>query len=298
MAAPTQERRILSSSLTLRSTDTGRTVSGRGITYNALSKNIGFREKFLPNSLTIDPSMKCLWAHDNSQILGTVRAGTMTVTDKSDGRYYSVSLPNTTLGRDVQTLLERGDIGFDGTDSVSFGFACDDDSWSEANGEVIRTVKAATVFEISILGNGDAAYSQNTVSLRSAPASVRAALAKRIAGDATDADGDPCDCNDPDRDPTCNCPDNADNDFELCSACRSNLCTRCSKNFRSVRTAVDSQGLPIRGICVRCVRALCSDCADAYSSAIGNGDTDDADARSRRHRRAMAAMLLKLAGSN
>jgi HK97 family phage prohead protease len=296
MPAIKQERRVLSSSLTLRKTDTGRTVSGRGITYNALSKNIGFRERFQPGSLTIDPSMKCLWSHDNSQILGTVRSGTMSIDDRADGLYYSVSLPNTTLGRDVQTLLERGDIGFDGTDSVSFGFACDDDSWSEANGEVIRTVKAATVFEISILGNGDAAYSQNTVSLRSAPASVRAALAKRIAGDASDADGDPCDCNDPDRDPTCNCPDNADNDFELCSECRSNLCQRCSSNFRSrgKRTATDLQGLPIRGVCLRCVRSLCASCFDNYQDFIGNDD-GDTDARSRRQR---AAFLLRLAGSN
>src|ERR1700733_14367879 len=118
MSTNKQERRVLSSSLTLRKTDTGRTVSGRGITYNALSKNMGFREKVQPGSLTIDPSMKCLWSHDSSQIPGTVRSGTMTIDDRADGLYYSVSLPNTTLGRDVQTLLERGDIGFDGTDSV------------------------------------------------------------------------------------------------------------------------------------------------------------------------------------
>ncbi len=251
MPANKQERRVLSSALTLRKTDTGRTVSGRGITYGVLSKNIGFREKFLPNSLTIDPSMKCLWSHDNSQILGTVRAGTMKVTDKSDGLYYEVSLPNTTLGRDVQTLLERGDIGFDGTDSVSFGFACDDDSWSEANGEVIRTVKAATVFEISILGNGDAAYSQNTVSLRSAPASVRAALAKRIAGDASEIDPEDNDNTDGDMD------DDTDPEFlDLCDSCSENLCTRCQA-IRNKRSAIDMNLLPVRfGVCLRCTRNL------------------------------------------
>lgn len=35
MSTNKQERRVLSSSLTLRKTDTGRTVSGRGITYNS-----------------------------------------------------------------------------------------------------------------------------------------------------------------------------------------------------------------------------------------------------------------------
>jgi len=239
MSTNKQERRVLSSSLTLRKTDTGRTVSGRGITYNALSKNMGFREKFQPGSLTIDPSMKCLWSHDSSQILGTVRSGTMTIDDRADGLYYSVSLPNTTLGRDVQTLLERGDIGFDGTDSVSFGFVADDDSWSEANGEVIRTVTAATVFEISILGNGDAAYSQNTVSLRNVPAGIRAKL-KRDAGSATDVDAD-CDPTDPDGD--CYDPNASDDllneirDCEQCSLCadHESRCTRSHKSGSSRR---------------------------------------------------------------
>ena len=292
MSTNKQERRVLSSSLTLRKTDTGRTVSGRGITYNALSKNMGFREKFQPGSLTIDPSMKCLWSHDSSQILGTVRSGTMTIDDRADGLYYSVSLPNTTLGRDVQTLLERGDIGFDGTDSVSFGFVADDDSWSEANGEVIRTVTAATVFEISILGNGDAAYSQNTVSLRNVPAGIRAKL-KRDAGSAFDVDDDGCSDADK-RDPESPCydPDFDASDFELCSACRAGLCTRCA-SLRSKRGALDINNAPIRaGVCLRCVRSLCDRCFDAYQDAIGNGD--DGDARSRRQR---AALLLCLAAN-
>jgi len=280
MPANKQERRVLSSSLTLRKTDTGRTVSGRGITYNALSKNMGFREKFQPGSLTIDPSMKCLWSHDSSQILGTVRAGTMTIDDRADGLYYSVSLPNTTLGRDVQTLLERGDIGFDGTDSVSFGFVADDDSWSESNGEVIRTVKAATVFEISILGNGDAAYSQNTVSLRNVPAAIRAKLTR----DAGSAD---MDVTDPDYSGT----DDGDTDplFSPCDDC-DELCSRCQA-LRSKRTGVGLDGLPLRmGLCTRCVRsALCERCFDRYMCAINE---DDTDARSRRQR---AAMLLRMA---
>ena len=288
MPANKQERRVLSSALTLRKTDTGRTISGRGITYNAISKNLGFRERFQPGSLTIDPSMKCLWSHDSSQILGTVRSGTMKVTDKSDGLYYEVSLPNTTLGRDIQTLLERGDIGFDSTDSVSFGFACDDDSWSESNGEVIRTVKAATVFEISILGNGDAAYSQNTISLRSAPAAIRAKLKLRDAGDATN----PCNTDNPDYDPdNPDCPDNA-SDLELCSACRSALCTRCAGNFRSKRAGVGLDGLPQKlGLCSTCRSGLCDRCFRAYYNAVNE---DDTDARSRRQR---AAMLLRLAAN-
>ena len=159
------------------------------------------------------------------------------------------------------------------------------------DGTLLRTVLKAEIFEASAVSSP--AYTQTTLGLRSVPQQYRHLL-KRDAGDATEINDD-SGCTDEDKqDPSSDCydpdfsPDN-ETDFTVCGECRSKLCTRCSANFR---TAVDSQGLPMRGgLCVRCVRSLCDSCVDAYDEYIGNGN--DVDADDERNRR-LAALMLRL----
>jgi uncharacterized protein len=122
MSSIKQETRRIVSPFEIRKSANGmRTIAGRGISYSVLSNDLGnFRERFAPGSVTVDPLFRCLYNHSTANLLGTLRAGTVTTEDRTDGLYYTCQLPDTTLGRDVQTLLERGDIGFD--NSVSFGF--------------------------------------------------------------------------------------------------------------------------------------------------------------------------------
>jgi uncharacterized protein len=46
-----------------------------------------------------------------------------------------IDLPDTTWGRDIRTLVERGDIGAKGNGGMSFGFSTVKDSWSDDGSE-------------------------------------------------------------------------------------------------------------------------------------------------------------------
>ena len=128
---------------------------------------------------------------------------------------------------------------------MSFAFlvdesAGDSDSWTQSsNGTITRYIESCSLFEVSAVLEG--AYPASSISLRSAPAAIRAKL-KRDAGSASDIDDDGCSDDDKmNPDSPCYDPDFDGNDrsLNLCESCRSNLCQRCSQNFRSVRTEVD-----------------------------------------------------------
>lgn len=221
----TQERRSLVSPFELRKGSNGlRTIAGRGITYStpnapAFSNDLGgFKEQFLAGSTTVDESFRVLYNHDNGSLLGTLRSGTATTERRADGLYYTCQLPDTQLGRDVQTLIDRGDIGGSNT-SVSFGFSVNPggEKWSQQGTQVIRTISDAIIWEVSILGGSTAAYDSNTVILRGVPEKYRHLLKR----DAQELDAD--DQNDD--------SDSDDSDLsDLCSDCTRCVrsCTRCS----------------------------------------------------------------------
>jgi HK97 family phage prohead protease len=70
--------------------------------------------------------VRALWNHDASALLGRSTAGTLRLSVDSTGLEYEVDLPDTTLGRDMRVLVERGDV-----DGASFGFVPGEWSWDE-----------------------------------------------------------------------------------------------------------------------------------------------------------------------
>ena len=48
--------------------------------------------------------------HDMTQLLGRTSSGTLRLTSRQDGLWMELDLPDTTLGRDVRTLVARGDL--------------------------------------------------------------------------------------------------------------------------------------------------------------------------------------------
>ena len=169
------------------------TISGYAVVWNSLSEDLGgFREKIAPgaftNSLRNNPDVMCLYGHDSNQILGRVSSGSLSVKQDDTGLKFSCTLPDTSTSRDLIALMERGDIS-----SMSFGFACVDDKWSDVAGQLIREVREALLFEISVVGQP--AYSAPSVSLRSLPAEFRERVKR--SDDDYDSDED-SDCGDPD----------------------------------------------------------------------------------------------------
>lgn len=132
----------------LEGTD-GMTFEGYASVFNSESEDLGgFREVVAPGafrrSLRSRNDIKLLWNHDTGSVLGSTRAGTLSLLEDDRGLKVRAVLPNTTLGRDTAELIRRGDV-----DSMSFGFSVIKDSWDDTGTN--RTLNAVRLHECSIV---------------------------------------------------------------------------------------------------------------------------------------------------
>jgi HK97 family phage prohead protease len=144
-------------------------IVGYAARYNVRSTMLGtFREQIAPGAF--DRALKeqghpvvALWNHDPNQVLGSTRSGTLTVGTDDQGMRYSVEVPDTQLGRDLSTLIARGDVW-----GSSFAFVIcpkNGESWSkDEDGTALRTVHAVEgVYDVSPVLTP--AYEQATTSV-------------------------------------------------------------------------------------------------------------------------------------
>ena len=159
----------------------GRTLAGYAAVYGQDSREIveqgrAFVERIAPGAfaetLRSGADVKMFYNHDPAALLGRTKSGTLKLRSDRQGLAFEASLPETTLGNDVRTLLERGDL----TGEMSFGFFVEDESWNRTRTE--RLVKRARLVEISVVQ--DAAYPQTTSSLRSVSAATTEAARLRL----------------------------------------------------------------------------------------------------------------------
>lgn len=144
----------------------GMTFEGYAAVFNSPSQPIGgqFTEYVAPGafkrSLQARNDIKLLWNHDTGQVLGSTRAGTLTLVEDSRGLKAIAQLPDTQLGRDTAVLLKRGDVA-----NMSFGFSvpAKGDSWSDDG--AVRTLNSVRLHEVSIVAFP--AYQATTASVRS-----------------------------------------------------------------------------------------------------------------------------------
>lgn len=129
--------------------DGGMSFEGYAAVFNSRSEDLGgFTEMVAPGafrrSLRSRNDIKMLWNHDTGAVLGSTRAGTLTLEEDERGLKVRAELPPTSLGRDISVLVKRGDI-----DSMSFGFSVVRDSWNSAGDE--RVLEAVRLFEVSLV---------------------------------------------------------------------------------------------------------------------------------------------------
>lgn len=129
--------------------DGGMSFEGYAAVFNSRSEDLGgFTETVAPGafrrSLRSRNDIKMLWNHDTGAVLGSTRAGTLTLEEDERGLKVRAELPPTSLGRDIAVLVKRGDI-----DSMSFGFSVVRDSWNAAGDE--RVLEAVRLFEVSLV---------------------------------------------------------------------------------------------------------------------------------------------------
>jgi HK97 family phage prohead protease len=129
----------------------GMRLEGYAALFNSRSENLGgFTETINPgafrSSLKSRNDIKLLWNHNSDIVLGSTRAGTMTLTEDDRGLRVSALLPNNTAGRDARESIARRDVtGF------SFGFsmpARGGDEWNSEGTE--RVLKSVRLHEVSV----------------------------------------------------------------------------------------------------------------------------------------------------
>src|SRR5581483_10902956 len=158
--------------------DSGRTVAGLAVKYNALSEDLGdWRERIMPgafaDSLVSGHDVKLLFSHDKGRILGSTQAGTLALTDTPEGLRYRCDLPDTADGNMVLELVRRRDLR-----ELSFCFQCLKEDWKEeddpddrADGNrprrrvPVRRVRQAHLIEISPVGWPAYAHGKTNISL-------------------------------------------------------------------------------------------------------------------------------------
>ena len=146
----TIERRTFFAPIEIRAEGNGMTFTGYAALFNSPSEPLPFTETIAPGafkrSLGSRNEVKLLWNHDSGTVLGSLRAGTLQLSEDDKGLKVMATLPDTQAGRDAAVLLKRGDVS-----AMSFGFRipAGGDSWSADGNE--RTLKSVRLHEVSIV---------------------------------------------------------------------------------------------------------------------------------------------------
>lgn len=147
----------------LRAAEKGRTLAGYAAVFNS-SADIGemWQEVILPGAFTrtLGGTVFALRDHDRSRVLGSNRAGTLRLSQDNHGLRVEIDLPDTSDGRDVAVLVERGDVR-----GMSFGFVVTKQTWDETVTPPKRTIEEVDLHEVTV--TAFPAYEDTTIGLRS-----------------------------------------------------------------------------------------------------------------------------------
>jgi hypothetical protein len=138
-------------------------IKGYPIVFNRLSEDLGgFRERILPDAVTLDGDVKADFNHNPDYIIGRAKAGTLKVSIDSNGVYMDATPPDTTWARDLRESIRRGDIT---QGSFSFRVLPGGQQITEENGQQVRTLSKILVRRVSVVS--DPAYTATAIEARS-----------------------------------------------------------------------------------------------------------------------------------
>lgn len=160
----THETRSLMQAPELRAQNGKRTLTGYAAVFNS-NTDIGgyFFEQIAPGAFSkslANDDVRALFDHDSGRLLGRKSAGTLRLEEDDKGLRVEIDLPDTSDGRDVAQLVERGDL-----DGMSFGFIVRHDEWDETADPPRRTIHAVELREVSAVTFP--AYPDTSLALRS-----------------------------------------------------------------------------------------------------------------------------------
>lgn len=161
----TREIRANSQPLTVSGEGTIRTVGGYAAVFNSPA-NIGgmWTEIISPgafrDALAGANDVLALYSHEMDRLLGRRSSGTLRLSEDDKGLAVEIDLPDTSDGRDVTTLIDRGDLK-----GMSFGFCVTKQEWDETVSPPTRTIMAVDLYEVTV--TADPAYVDTEIGLRS-----------------------------------------------------------------------------------------------------------------------------------
>ena len=178
------ERRTFTEPVEFRSNGGVLRAGGYAARFGSISQNLGgFVERIAHGAFakTIqEADIRALFNHDPNKVLGRNRSGTLRLEEDTSGLAYEIDLPDTMVGRDLATLLERGDVS-----GSSFGFRAITDEWGETDsGFPLRTLTQAALRDVGPVTFP--AYTDASSSLRSLAEARSLDLADLIKAAADD----------------------------------------------------------------------------------------------------------------
>lgn len=169
------ETRTLIRTPEVRATDSGRTIGGYAAVFNSRA-NIGgyFEEVIAPGAFddALSQDVRALVDHDTGRVIGRTKAGTLRMKQDDTGLAVEIDLPDTSDGRDLATLIERGDVS-----GMSFGFVVTKETWDETMEPPMRTIQALDLREVSVVAFP--AYDDTSIAMRSLEKSREMTKAER-----------------------------------------------------------------------------------------------------------------------
>ncbi len=112
-----------------------------------------------------------LYDHERRSVLGRVSAGTLRLHEDRRGLAFELDLPDTSVGRDLAVLVQRGDVA-----GCSFGFVVPEggDAWTGRADKPLRELRGVDLHHITI--TPEPAYADTSVAMRCMPRQWDAAL--------------------------------------------------------------------------------------------------------------------------
>jgi len=158
------EKRSVMDAPELRAEGEKRTIAGYAAVFNS-EADIGgyFREVIMPGAFSDslkEADVRALVDHDSGRVIGRSKSGTLRLVEDERGLSVEIDLPDTSDGRDIGELVNRGDI-----DGMSFGFRVTHDEWDETVEPNVRTIHQIELHEVSAVTWP--AYADTTLAMRS-----------------------------------------------------------------------------------------------------------------------------------
>ncbi|EAD8851628.1 HK97 family phage prohead protease [Listeria monocytogenes] len=127
------------------------TLTGYASVFNSSTMISDWFEKTIEQgafarAISDNNDIRCLFNHDWSHVLGRTKAGTLRLEEDDHGLKFEVTLPNTTVARDLVESLKRGDIN-----QCSFGFIPVQETWNYDSDPITRVITDVDLMEVSIV---------------------------------------------------------------------------------------------------------------------------------------------------